>query len=203
MDIIGELLDDSKDKAKITILFQTLDAYLDLKESQMDLNTAFKYFNAIKFNDLSCVCLLELIIKRLSREDFSAFLLSCEQTQETRMQDDEKFLATLCLLVARINLEDYESLEIVDKTNGTNVLDRILIFYLNRSILSLNENVRALTVRCIGLSTIISKHISQSFISIIHNVLIYLTLKSGVDLSCFNLLIFFFLKRLSSPIIQQ
>ena len=137
--LISELSDNSKNKAKIIILFQIFSCWLDFNEFKINwhnLNILFKYLEPIKFNEPTCICLLELVMKRLSNHDFSAFL--CETCDRYGKTYDEKLLAILCLVVARLNSKKYNNFEILDKTNQTNVLDKILSdlndFMLNISI---------------------------------------------------------------------
>ena len=171
--MIGELLDGSKNKSKTIILFQILNAFLDLNESISidwnDLNIAIKYLNSIKLNDIQCICLLESILKRLNHHHISEFIMLCDEKIDR--QNEEKFLAILCLLVAKIDLDDYDELEIVDETNEMNAVEYLVTNILDKSLLSSNDNVRALTMRCLGLAACTSKHIAESYITFIHKVM--------------------------------
>jgi len=73
--------------------------------------------------------------------------------------------------VAKIDLDDYDELEIVDETNEMNAVEYLVTNILDKSLLSSNDNVRALTMRCLGLAACTSKHIAESYITFIHKVM--------------------------------
>ena len=172
MELIGELLVGSKDKIKTMILFQILDGFLDLNESYIDwndLDNALNYLNSIKvLNDTHGICLLDLIVKRLSYDHISEFIMLCNQ--KINIKNDEQFIAILCLLVARIDREDYDGLEIVDEKDEMNAIEYLVTNVLDKTLLSSNGNVRPLTIRCIGLAAINSQQIAESYIAFIHKV---------------------------------
>jgi len=158
-----------KTKEKILVLINTINAYYILNED-MNLNKRYFYLQTLKFES-DCQYIVEAVLHNLKKNEMSKIIeLICSDLSENLFNDEyEKYLTTLCIIMSKINLEEFDSLE---TDNDINLIEHIVINVIPKFISHSEINIRALSVRCIGLAAIISEYIAESYVGFLVNILI-------------------------------
>jgi hypothetical protein len=176
---------------KILILFNLINAFFWLNEN-LNLKRLYVYIKALKYEP-DCHYLIQAILKNLKNEEISEFIvLICTDLIEQLCNDEyEKFLTSLSIAISKINLEDFDNLETIDDLN---LIEHIIVNVIPKFISHSEINIRALSVKCIGLAAVLSEYITETYVGFLVNILIIDTSVVVCESlkALFNILIFFY-----------
>ena len=179
--LIDRMRQPDESPAKSHILCYLIDSYFYLNDqSQPDeqITCLERLLELVDYTE-SNVCLVELILSRCAPRSLSEFIWSVykrefqSNSNSNTPSQIKKCLCILGLFFSKLSGQDFNQMETLNESAEENVVEHLVQTIVLKNVSHLNQDIRALAVQALGLASLISYNIADSFLSLFAQVNIY------------------------------